>query len=60
MYTKKYNINSCKLSVTLYKYGIIKENEGGKMLKTAVYRKAKNYFGFLLYLCVQGLYIALK
>ena len=60
MYTKKYNINPWKSSVTLYKYGIIKENKGGKMLQTAVCRKTKNCFGFLVYLCVRRLYIALK
>jgi len=39
----------------LYKYGIIKENKGEKMLQTAVYRKTKNCFGFLVYLCVRRL-----
>ena len=60
MYTKKYNINSWKSSVTLYKYGIIKENNGEKMLKTAVYQKTKNRFGFLVYLCVNRLCFALE
>ncbi|EGG92748.1 hypothetical protein HMPREF0491_00045 [Lachnospiraceae oral taxon 107 str. F0167] len=60
MYSKKCNINFQKSSISLYKYGIIKENNGEKMLKTAVYQKTKNRFGFLVYLCVNRLCFALE
>ena len=33
MYSKKCNINFQKSSISLYKYGIIKENEGEKCFK---------------------------